>query len=250
MIFMSLAKTIKEKRKFLQKDNFFCIDMGLSDKEVACLRDIKIERELQQFNHYGIVDSTLENDLAKYFVEMRENTMLDIECISQLVARLSKSIIEGFEKESAWVMVRVSLPTDKYNVPRWHPDGRYFTSPEKTYKLVATLKGPQTLFAEKTDAKKFKELLRKGSENFETNVIKNDNRKKFEVEDLRIRKKLTETVKGIKTCEKNQAVAYLVGDENAVIHSEPKMNVPRIFISILSGSKEQIGEWKNRCNKK
>ena len=180
---------------------------------------------------------------------MGGNSKSDVDRISRLVTRISKNMIEGFEEESAWTMVRVALPNELYDIPRWHPDGSYFKSSKKVYKLVMSLKGPQTLFGEKINVKKYDQLSRKSGENVEANIIKNNNPKKFKKEDLRIRKEIIKVVKKTKVCKKGQAGIYLVGDKDAAIHSEPKMNAPRIFISILVGSKAQIKEWESKGKK-
>ncbi len=247
---MSLAESIKAKRRLLTDESFFVVDMDLSNEEQECLLNIKIEKELEQFDYYGSDGSKLETDLFEYFTDVGDNTALDISCISQLITRLSKDMIEGFEEESVWIMVRVFMPNNAYDIPRWHHDGNYFKTSKKVYKFVSALRGPQTLFAEKIDAKRFSELLRKNSDNYIENIIKNNNPEKFKTEDLKIRRELIETVKEINICKEGQVVIYLVGDEKAAIHSEPKMNTPRIFISILPGSKTQIDEWKNRKSKK
>jgi hypothetical protein len=41
-------------------------------------------------------------------------------------------------------------------------------------------------------------------------------------------------------------VVYFVGNKDAVVHSEPDITEPRIFIVVLPGSNEQIEEWKGR----
>ncbi|KAF2496539.1 hypothetical protein BU16DRAFT_427947, partial [Lophium mytilinum] len=58
-----------------------------------------------------------------------------------------------------WITVRATLPTNEYDVPRWHTDDLFFESPVSitpsdapktlatgTWKLCATLLGPSTLF--------------------------------------------------------------------------------------------------------
>src|SRR3989344_3303901 len=124
---------------------------------------VKIEKELEQFNYYGPLADDLEIKLEDKFKEMGRNSENDISIISRKVAELAREMVSGFDEEAAWVMVRVSLPNDEFQTPRWHPDGSYYYDNEgrraPAYKLVATLKGPQTLFAEKIDAEKFGKTL-------------------------------------------------------------------------------------------
>ncbi len=60
---------------------------------------------------------------------------------------------------------------------------------------------------------------------------------------MKIRQELAKVVKVAAVCEFGQAGIYLVGDKDAAIHSEPKKDIPRIFISVLTGSQSQIEEW-------
>lgn len=225
----SLSQEIKGKKENLEKDNFISVDLNLSDVEKETLSNIKVEKELDQFNYYGQLEVDLETDLEQYFKGMGNNSEHDISIISKKVTELAREIKKGFEKETCWVMVRVSLPNDEFQTPRWHPDGAYYHDSEgrwaPAYKLVATLKGPQTLFSEKIDTEKFEKTLT-GEDTIET------------------RKELTKLVKPIDIVKDGQGVVYLVGHKNAVIHSEPNITESRIFIAVLPGSEEQIKEWK------
>lgn len=138
---------------------------------------------------------------------------------------------KDFNKESVWVMVRVTLPNNEFDIPRWHKDGYYIESEEKTYKLVFTVKGAPTRFAEMTDVGKYKEL------------------EKYEEDDIEIRKKFMSAVKETDPISKDQATMYLVGGEDAKVHSEPPIDAPRIFMSVVPGSREQIEKFKERYEK-
>ena len=56
-------------------------------------------------------------------------------------------------------------------------------------------------------------------------------------------------VREMKSFGKEQAIIYLVGDKDARVHFEPKTDEPRIFMSVLLGSQDQINELKNRWKK-
>src|SRR3989344_2076223 len=225
----SLLQEIKDKRENLEKDNFISVDLNLSDIEREVLSRVKIEKELEQFNYYGPLADDLEIKLEDKFKEMGRNSENDISIISRKVAELAREMVSGFDEEAAWVMVRVSLPNDEFQTPRWHPDGSYYYDNEgrraPAYKLVATLKGHQTLFAEKIDAEKFGKTLT-GEDTIET------------------RKELAKLVKPINIVKDGQGVVYLVGHKDAVIHSEPNITDSRIFIAVLPGSGKQLKEWK------
>lgn len=239
----SIAQEIKRKKELLEKNGFIAVDMEFSDQEVESLKEIKVESELDQFDYYGSADTQLQRNLEQYLKEAGENSGSHISTISHLVTRLSREVMEGLGKESVWVMVRISLPDERYSIPRWHSDGSYFSSSEREYKLVATLKGPQTLFGEVIDGARYQQLSVRMNENYRKN---HSDPKIFRAEDLQIRKQLVEVVKPIKLADTSKAVMYLVGDKDAVIHSEPHIDTPRIFISILPGSQSQIEEWRRQ----
>ena len=120
-------------------------------------------------------------------------------------------------------------------------------SKEKTYKLVMTIKGVLTRFGEKINPEKFEQLIKESSNNYELNQ---DDPEAFGKEDIRIRKELDSVIKEIKPSKEGEAVYYLVGHENAKIHSEPKIDKPRIFMSVVVGSNDQVSELKERWEKK
>ena len=48
--------------------------------------------------------------------------------------------------------------------------------------------------------------------------------------------------------KKGQGAFLIVGDKNSsAIHSEPKIDEPRIFLSILPGDPDEIEEFRVRC---
>jgi hypothetical protein len=174
---------------------------------------------------------------------MGRNDRADIEHVAAIIYRLASGVQTGFRKDASWVTVRISLPTSAFDIPRWHPDGGYFRTEVKTYKLVATLRGDQTLFGKVADQEAYRQLEEAERENRTRNQ---DDPDALEAEDMRIRKELAHIIEPINAPHTGEATVYLVGDEDAVIHSEPPIREPRIFVSVLPGSREQIGEWRAR----
>ena len=155
-----------------------------------------------------------------------------VHTISELVAKVAKGIQEDFNQESCWVMIRTTLPNHEYDIPRWHVDGGY-GGPNyegKTYKLVFTVKGAPTRFAETIDKQKFNQLITQDPNG----------------ENMQTRKELETIVEENKPISQDQATIYLVDDKNAKVHSEPPINESRIFMSVVPGSVEQIEKFKKR----
>jgi hypothetical protein len=237
------------KMEALREQGIVAFDVGLTPEETESIKEVRIEKELPQFDYYGPVNEELTKSLVSYFDEMGENSDEAVRTISALVARIAATTLKDLNKESAWVMVRVSLPNNDFDIPRWHPDGAYFQSSDpndRTYKLVKSIKGPLTRFGEKADPEKFEQLIRESTENYERH---HDNAEAFNEEDVRIRQGLDAVIQEIEPAKEGDAVYYLVGDREAKIHSEPKIDEPRIFMSVVAGSNEQVEELEERWSK-
>jgi len=151
-----------------------------------------------------------------------------------------------FNAEACWVNLRASLPNNEFDLVRWHKDQGYFEDNEKAYKLVFPIMGLPTRFAEAIDAERYDQLDKECGMNNTTNY--NINPEEFKKEDIRIRTELMATVQEMQPPGSDQAVIYCVNnDKDSKIHSEPKIDNPRIFMQVLPGSEKQIGEWKKRA---
>mgnify|MGYP000219585571 CR=1 FL=1 len=225
-------ETLMTQKERLTADKFALVDLELSVEEHAALAEMQI-KEVGGLDSYG-VDSQLVSKLKTFLEQVGENSPEASNKVASLINRLCDQVKVAFGQEAVWLTVRVSVPTNKYDLPRWHQDGRYFTATEPVYKFVAPLIGPQTLLGKCDDLEKFRALSKQ--------LIDDDGEY-----DLEIQKALINEVTEMTIAQPSQGTVFLVDDEEAVIHSEPKMNVPRLFISILPGTTDQIEEWKKQC---
>lgn len=110
-------------------------------------------------------------------------------------------------------------------------------------KFITTLRGPTTLVLDTT--KEEKEHFYKLQEYNDKFILDDD---EF---DIKKRKYLSENIKGTKiNLLNNNGVIFVAGDKDkCLIHSEPKHDDNRIFISILPGSKKEIDELSERTEK-
>ena len=239
----ALQSQIIEGSEMLVRESSLTIDMALSQQERQSLERVQIDNNLPQFDFYGFDTKELEGKVIEYLGDMGQNDPNDISHIANVIGRLSDGMRKGFNEETTWTMIRVSLPNNEYKIPRWHPDGKYFKSSKKRYKLVATLKGPQTLFGEIIDTDGVNRLEGERRENYQKNE---HDQAKLQEEDMRIRTQLQKVIAQKEIGGKGKAVVYLVGEEDAVFHSEPDISEPRIFVSVLPGSKEQVSQWAAR----
>ena len=141
-------------------------------------------------------------------------------------------------------------------------DGSYFQRDGTVVKLVTTLKGPSTLLSnskQKDIRKKINNMqstvkLRKLRS--ELQEMKNENngevaliQQKIRLETLELRKKMGDILdkKSINSMKNGEAAIYTVGnDKIGCIHSEPPINVDRLFMSILPCTVSEINELKKR----
>lgn len=230
----------------LDSERLLNIDMFLSSSERSHLNNLIIQRRLEQFDFFGSPTKLLKSRLERHLAGLGDNSPDTISSVAGIVLRLSQEMCCGFGGESVWTMVRGLLPTDEFVVPRWHPDGKYFASEKKCYKLATTLKGASTLFGETKNPLRVQKLLREEITNYQENL---NNPGKFDEEDLRIRKELAEIVEPMRIGGPGHAVIYLVGDDDAVLHSEPDITEPRLLVTVLTGSRKQISEWQRRQKK-
>ncbi len=239
--YVPLSKQIEQKLGTLEQERAISVDMQVSPEEQEVIDRILIERSLEQFDFYGSNPDELKAKLEIYFAEMGENSSEDLATISNIIGRVSEATQVGLKGESTWTMVRVSLPNNDFEIPRWHPDGKYYHSISKQYKLVATVKGAQTRFANAINQKEVTKLQQQESENYDKNA---SNPELFNTEDIRIRTELAEAVREKEIGIQGQAVIYLVGEDHAVLHSEPHITESRIFFAVLPGSNEEISQWE------
>lgn len=213
--------------------SFMKFEIDLSDKLKKSLKDINIENE-NTFNYYGYVDKLDSEKVNNFFVNIGQNDEERLIIIEKFIAKLTKKVCNEYNRDSVWLAIRVTLPDNEFDIPRWHIDGKFFenVNNEIQSKFIMTVKGPGTLFCDAN-----KEVRKEFFENFKGN------------HEISQRQKLDEILKSQKIIQlkNDQGAIFLVGDINiAAIHSEPPFSEPRIFLSILPGHKYQIDDWENR----
>ncbi|QYB17511.1 hypothetical protein PV-S19_0147 [Pacmanvirus S19] len=127
--------------------------------------------------------------------------------------------------EALWFTIRFSKPNHEFDSPRWHRDGRMFTGGATKY--ICTLLGPQTLLLAETPVVTAYCV----GHNYEAN-----------------REMLAEVLQHEPKIElkPRQMFRITCGTSNSPVHSEPKVDSPRIFVSAVPGTKEQIKEMTRR----
>jgi hypothetical protein len=231
----SLSNGIQKAIKTLGPDHsFYYYDLQLSDHEIKILKSLRINTTKEYSNYGNLKD--LSSEVRAFLRSLNKENEAIAEAAPQIIVRIVNDIVQASGQETAWVAVRSFIPTSEYDVPRWHQDGYYYAPYEgDPYKFAITLKGPATLFYKlPSDLKeKFLTLTREGNE-------KNGyNRQALAT----LLKPFKET---ISIPQPYQGPIFVVGSDNAAVHSEPSIHEERLFLSVLPGSKAQIKEWQEQ----
>lgn len=219
-------------------------DLGLSEEEKKSLERFSIDPKttIQTiYNNFGELEK-IDADVIAFLNSLGDNSAVSV-VVSKLIARLVNNVIKFFDQETAWVSIRAFLPMPIFKIPRWHQDGYYY-SPFKgdQCKVAITLKGPRTLFFNASDEQK-KIMTKLESEPPKIVGGKIDMQALMQHTNY-VREELNKVFDpAMAVCaELGQGSIFITGSQNAAVHSEPDITTPRLFMSILPGSKNQIQE--------
>ena len=230
---------------------FRIFDIPYLEKTKRCLDNFKIEKEIVYIN-YG--DNMLE-DLKDYLKKIGSNSDEDINLMDKTIKDLTEIVMSSVDKKytNYWLTVRATLPTDKFDIKRWHCDGDYFGIGQKVRpdlnKFVTILQGPGTFFIKTTP--KERELFNSiEKEEKEKSKLRDPDNKLRALTDMEYRREIDSKVEGIRIqAEKYQAAIFISAiDERNIcgIHSEPPKNVNRMFLSIVPCTTEESEIHKNK----
>jgi hypothetical protein len=249
---------IKEYLKEFPK-NYLTFDIKYTKKESDYLDNFNI-KNISEFHHYGNIDQMDDKKLNDFLNKIGDNENINI--LNKIIHKLTDKITDSYNTKYCWMTIRVSLPDHKYDIPRWHKDGKFFKSDGVLSKFVTVLKGPGTLFIK--ESKKVNDIYDKNNEEKDKSYIKNKVTTSLDDKiETKYRKILAKKFKKIKQyqLESNQGLIFVNGYENnnigfdknnnkliGLMHSEPKNDTPRIFISILPGSQTEIMDLQKKRN--
>jgi len=207
---------------------FVVVDVGITEEDLSIFSAIDIEREWF-FHQFGELEKIQER-ISEYLSKVGSN---DHELTLQAAARLTQivhQVLNASVKDSAWVHLRSSVPTDKYDLPRWHMDGYYYIPEgpdDLLFKFAATLIGPSTLFY----------LL---PPELRSSI-------KMKVRDRNYMKEFCQ-IENIVSPRLGEGVVFVGGRGVglAALHSEPPIHENRLFFSIVPCTENQLVELKAR----
>lgn len=236
----NIQKGIKDLLKTEGKP-FIIADIELDEDEKDICQKLKVS-ERESYNFYGPINKDQIKYISDFLQKLGNDKKISEKVATTYFEKVIKPFLESLNKDSAWITIRATMPTDEFDLPRWHIDGYYYKVEEYRKKnkgipkLVTTLKGPCTLLKEtdKETREKFQnlrmELMKKQTANGPNVQFSKEFR-----EELHKFLKDYPTI----TCSKDQAVVFV---SNLAIHSEPPMHETRLFMSVLPGDKDDIKE--------
>jgi len=245
---------IKHIKKYLKNisTNYLIFNIKYTQKELECINNLKVLNH-GNFNHFGKID-TINNDGLNNFLSQVSNSS-NINILNNIINKLLYNVTKAYDTEYCWMTIRCTLPNSSFDIPRWHKDGPFFVGSDTIQsKFVTVLKGPGTIFIKKSKKVNtiFEKYFQKKRNEYNKLLIKDYNHKiENKYRKILARKLKDEKVNQLKS---NQGLIFLSGSpkdnlENGLLHSEPKQDDTRIFISILPGSESEITNLQKRWSK-
>jgi hypothetical protein len=259
----------KEINNYLNsaKYDFKLFNMYLTDTEKETINNFTLENN-KTFEHFGSLDTLdslpLLSNINCFLSKLGTNKLSLIKKMEKIILNIIKKVLKGFGIEHFWLAIRVSQPNNDFDICRWHKDGNYFPndpSKQNMAKFVTVLKGPGTLLIKKTkktvciynDIKKEERKINISYLEQINNITQEERRKLSLKIDEKFRTIYTHKLSKEKVIQvkNNQGLVFYTGEpsDNSALHSEPKHDKPRLFISILPSTKLNIDELKIRYNK-
>ncbi len=234
----------KQLAQLTAEKPFDFFDLNLSKQDLQTLESIVIDEENSfgkhetlALNHYGSLDGYLlkVSDFLQRFGNDQETACEG----AQVIYTIIENCLTLSDYPEAWIAIRVFKKNHTYDEARWHIDeSLYRNDANYSYKLSCVLKGASTLLCHVTAATRIE---------FFKIQSNSDSRQRQGTKSIRSR--LVDLLEDSKVYQAKvgQGVMFIMGDKTiGAIHSEPKIDESRIFISIVPGSHDQIQELYNR----
>ncbi len=208
-------------------DSYKIFDIEYTQKEKECINNFIIT------NYGGYSSYNTINNLEDFVKNIGDNKQEYINIIIATIKKILDNILAAYNTNSYYIIIRIQGNNSFFDIPRWHCDGYYFSNREKLQtKFVTVLKGNTTLILDTNKEEKdhFYSL-----QQYKDIFI-------GEVDDMKTRKHIAENIKGTPiNITNNQGIIFVAGNKDkCLIHSEPKMDGNRFFLSILPGTKEDM----------
>ena len=146
--YYNLMISSTKMRKYLKSDkrDFKMFPIKFTASESNAINNLSIKEE-DNFDYYGNLESL---DFVDFFLKVGENNLKNIKIIEKIIKKITNKVLVSFDMDHFWISIRSSILNNKFDIPRWHYDGFYFSNVDNQAKFAFVLKGPGTLFIKKS----------------------------------------------------------------------------------------------------
>lgn len=251
------SKTLINPRQIkscLKAEKSRIFKLNFSNEQLECFKQFNITHN-NAYSFYGSYDSI---DPISFLGSIGNNSSNAIELISNTIKRLARDVCDGYNLKHCWLAIRThAKANNSFDIPRWHIDGVYFLPTpgepmQLQSKFITVLQGNGTLYINATQREKAKyyNILREQTPETLDDLKAFYNNLKLQMELREQKNKVFARYKmnnGIKQLQIGEGLIFIAGHhKNALVHSEPPITGPRLFISILPGTEQQIMSLKAR----
>jgi hypothetical protein len=240
----SIIKT-NDINKFINNPNksFKIINLNINDKIKDILSNININQN-NVFNYFGKKRLDLQSNEYKSLIQLfntDDNNIESIILLCKFIRKLLLEVCKEYNKNYCWITIRISTPSNYFDIHRWHYDGNYYKSDNIQTKFIITLKGDSTLIINPNNK------IKKDFFNIKVDQNKLNDKELMKTQLLKNKVVSNEKIININTLI-NGIISISANPKLATIHSEPPIKNNRIFLSILPMTKNEMNDLKLRWN--
>ncbi len=219
---------------------FAYFDLNESQEDIQLLQSLVIENVIDPnkpmvLNYYGDL-TQLQQKIIEFLLSCG-NSQTDSCRAAEIIHRIATNCLDALNAQEAWIAIRAFKQNSLYDIARWHIDSErlYTIKSGFLYKVACALKGAGTLLCNvPKDARK--EYLAIKTKKYTLSQDQHKQKIRLEVAELLQKYR-------IESAQPGQGIVFIMGSEEiGAIHSEPKIDHDRIFMSIIPGTHEQIQE--------
>lgn len=208
------------------------------------------------FNYYGPIASQLIPHAAEFLISNTDASVkVPLETTLQAFLETCHDDCVGNtpEKSCCWFTIRITQPHTGFDIPRWHQDGRMYTydtgrEAVARSKYALTLLGPPTLLLPAEDD--VFAILKEGEKKHPWCEEREDvetTEAEFHEREEALRVWLAERFSDLERVKvgAGKVVRFSWGREDSPVHSEPRMDRDRVFMTLMFGSESEL---RNMCD--
>jgi hypothetical protein len=230
-IFINLnGMSLSEALDILKTDRygFVFVDAGITNEDLELFNCLNIQNA-RVYHRFGELEQ-MRDEIADFFIQMGANKPEFAFSAADRLSQIAQEVVQTSGKETAWVFLRAFLPTDRYDLPRWHMDGAYHRPEgpaDSLCKFIVTLVGSPTLFYQLPP--EFRSVA-------ERNVRDRNYMKRFCLSE------------NIVVPRRGEGAIFnpFYESRTAGLHSEPPIRENRLFFSIVPCMEKNFADLKKR----